>query len=323
MPETGWTDELRAYVDRVVARRGGDTTAIRPDHRRKFHWPPHPVSYEFHVHPSDFTGLTSFQAYGETFPVKVARTPHGVFGRCQDLWHEDRGDTEEEMLANLRASSEPLLARQRLINETLERPGRFTGIIGELEALDKIKLLYCSNRDVAHEARVQIEKRASDFRWVPALLSILQDERHPHRRSAQWCVLDLFESFPAFVVESELERRAVAAIEHLMATAPDDYARTIYKAGVVLGGHLPYRYGGDALLRLTTASSRIGRRAAIHGLYHVVEWVPERKNEIVTALRNHQDPEPLLVEYAVALAKDIEDGEIDHVVEPAFEDESR
>jgi len=323
MPETGWTNELRAYVDRVVARRGGDTTAIRPDHRRKFHWPPHPVSYEFHVHPSDFTGLTSFQAYDETFPVKVARTPHGVFGRCEDLWHEDRGDTEEEMLANLRASSEPLLARQHLINETLERPGRFTGIIGELEALDKIKLLYCSNRDVAHDARVQIEKRASDFRWVPALLSILHDERHPHRRSAQWCVLDLFESFPAFVLESELERQAVAAIENLMATAPDDYARTIYKAGVVLGGHLPYRYGGDALLRLITAPSRIGRRAAIHGLYHVVEWVPERKDEIVTALRNHQDSEPLLVEYAVALAKDIEDGEIDHVVEPDFEDESR
>jgi hypothetical protein len=323
MPETGWTVALQEYVDRTVARRGGDKTALKPGHRQRFHWPPHPISYDFHVHPSDFSGLTHFEAYGESFPVKVARTPHGVFGRCEDLWHEDRGETDAEMLANLRASSEPLLARQRLINETLEQPGRFTGSIGDLDALSKLKLLYCSNRDVAHEARVQIEKRASDFSWVPALLFILADDSHPYRRSAQWCVLDLFESFPAFVEATDLENRAVVAIQHLMENAPDDHARTIYKAGVVLGGHLPYRFGGDALFNLLGAPSRIGRRAAIHGLYHVAEWVPDRKDEVVSALRAHQDEEPLLTWYAHAIAKDMEEGEVEHVVEPTFEDEER
>lgn len=314
--------ELRATIDRAVIANGGSTVAKKPSHRIKFSWPPHPVSYSFHVLTTDWTGDASFEAHGETFAVKVAKTPHGVFGRCEELWHEDRGSTEELMLINLRVSCEPLLKRQLEINRTLEQSGRFVGHVRELGPIDLIKLLYSEDRDVANEAKTEIETHASNHVFFDCLIEILNDRKHPNRRSAQWCVLDLFEDLPSYCHSPEDEVRAVEAMKRLIWDAEDDYARTIYKAGVVLGGHIPHRFGGPTLLACLYAPSKIGRRSAIHGLFHVVEWLPEMKDQVVSELQNvaNVDPEPALREFAKLMARDIDAGN-DHIQEPIFPDE--
>ncbi|HEY0867512.1 MAG TPA: hypothetical protein VGE01_09040 [Fimbriimonas sp.] len=315
--------ELVAFIDRYVAANGGSTRARQPGHRVKFHWPPHPISYEFHVLASDWAGKASFEAYGETFEVVTARTPYGVFGRCEAIWHEDRGDTLEEMLENLRNSSEPLFQRQIATNRTLEKEGRFTGHVSELPPLDLLKLLYCDDRDVASEAKGVIESQASSRVFLPALLAVLGDRRHPNRRSAQWCVLDLFEDLPSFCEEEEGELKAVQAIKELIWDAEDDYARTIYKAGVVLGGHIPELRGGPTLMECLKAPSKFGRRSAIHGLFHVVEWIPEMQDRVVRILLEVavDDPDPQLRDYAREMAQDIADWDGDHHPEPVFPEE--
>lgn len=316
-------DELAAYVDRAVHAMGGSTTAIKPGHRVKFHWPPHPISYEFHVQAKEWTGKASFEAYGETFDVEVARTHHGVFGRCEALWHEDRGDNLQDMLENLRQSSEPLLSRQLTIAKTLEREGRFVGHISELPPSDLLKLMYCSNRDVAKEAQSAIEGEASTGLFLPSLLYILRDRRHPLRRSAQWLVLDLFEDLPSFAHTEAEQEQAGDAVRDLIWDAEDDYARTIYKAGVVFGGHVPTQLGARVLIQCLYAPSKIGRRSAIHGVFHIVEWAPQYKERIVAELRRVSvtDPEPLLQHFATAMANDVEAGALDHIQEPDFPDE--
>lgn len=319
-PAENLVRDLRAAIDRAVHENGGDTTARRPAHRIKFHWPPHPVSYSFHVLASDWTGRASFEAHGETFEVRVAKTPYGVFGRCEEIWHEERGDDEVEMLQALRATSEPLFQRQIAINQALGHEGRFTGHISDLSPLELLLLLYCEDRDVADEAHTVIDTQSSDRTYFPALLEILRDRRHPNRRSAQWCVLDLFEDLRTFCDGEAQELDAVEAIRSLIWDAGDDYARTIYKAGVVLGGHLPYGHGSAVLLQCLKAPSPIGRRAAIHGLFHVVEWVPDMKDQVVQALRKsaQEDPDALLRDYAKGMAADIEADETDHVPDPIF-----
>ena len=316
--------DLEAFVDDAVAKNGGDTTALKPAHRGKFHWPPHPISYEFHVLASDWTGDAEFEAHGETFKVKVATTPYGVFGRSVELWHEDRGDTHDEMLANLKKSAQPLFDRQLAISGCLCKEGRFTGHFRDLSPADLVKLLYCHDRDVANEASTEIETHASKHVFTPALIAILSDRRHPNRRSAQWCVLDLFEDLPRFCQSEAEEEEAVRAMRDLIWDAEDDYARTIYKAGVVLGGHLPHKHGGPVLLECLNAPSKIGRRSAIHGLFHVVEWLPDLKTGVVMALREQaeEDPDPILRDFARQMSLDIEAGGIDHHPEPVFPEES-
>src|SRR5688572_4006114 len=181
--------DLEEFIDDAVARNGGDTRAVRPNHRIKFHWPPHPISYEYHVLASDWSG-------------------------------------EAEMLQNLRHSSEPLFKRQLCVNECLNRPGRFTGHIRDLSPSDIVKLLYCRDRDIANEARTEIETHASQRVFTPALVQILNDRRHPYRRSAQWCVLDLFEDLPSFCRHEDEEEAAIEAMRDLIWDAEDDYART-------------------------------------------------------------------------------------------------
>src|SRR5207244_1266378 len=112
----------------------------------------------------------------------------------------------------------------------------------ELTPLDLLKLLYCEDRDVANEAKTEIELNASNHAFFPSLVHVLRDRLHPNRRSAQWCVLDLFEDLPSYCDSSQDEVAAVDAMKTLIWDAEDDFARTIYKAGVVLGGHLPYVY---------------------------------------------------------------------------------
>lgn len=316
-------EDLHSFIERTIALNGGKTTAVKPNHRIKFHWPPHPISYEYHVLASDWTGAASFEAHGEKFDVVVAQTPYGTFGRCEAIWHEDRGDNLELMLKNLQRSAEPLFQRQIKINQTLGQEGRFVGHIRDLSPSELITLLYCEDRDVANEARTEIETHASQRVFTPALIAILQDRKHPYRRSAQWCVLDLFEDLPSICRDEKEQELAVQAMRDLIWDAEDDYARTIYKAGVVLGGHLPHKHGGPVLLECLAAPSKVGRRSAIHGLFHVVEWQPELRTGIVLALREaaQDDPEPQLREFARLMARDIEAGEFDHIPEPVFPEE--
>jgi hypothetical protein len=315
---------LRAYIDQSVEANGGVTEAVKPGAREPFHWPPPAVSYRYHLHASDWDGTATFEAHGETFEVEVAHTPYGVFGRCPRIWHEDRGSSVPEMLENLRQSSEPLFSRQFLISRCLNREGRYEGHISDLPADDLVKLLYCPDRDIAHQASGIIETQASLGIYGPVLIEILRDRRHPFRRSAQWEALDLFEDLPSFCHTDEEQREAVQAMRDLLWDAEDDFARTIYKAGVVLGGHLPADLGGPVLLECLNAPSKIGRRAAIHGLFHVVEWQPASRDRVVAALRQVEgsDPEPLLRDYAGDMACDIQNGMTDHVMEPLFPEET-
>ena len=61
-------------------------------------------------------------------------------------------------------------------------------------------------------------------------------------------------------------------------------------------------------------------RCPIHGLFHVVEWIPDMKDRVVQALRDRaeREPEPLLRAFAVQMAKDIDYGSPEHVLEPVF-----
>ena len=315
--------ELQEYIQEF-ARKAGSTKAVKPGHREKFSWPPHPISYSYHVLATDWTGNATFTAHGEEFQVKVARTPHGVFGRCEAIWLEARGDTLEEMLEQMAFDAEPLFVRQEVIARALGRAGRFKGAVRDLSAIELLKLLYCVNRDVANDAQREIETHARSGLFTAALITVLNDRTHPYRRSAQWCVLDMFEDLPSFCTRDGDEEKAVQGIKGIIWDAEDDYARTAFKAGVVLGGHIPYRQGGPILLECLKAPSKIGRRSAIHGLFHVVEWLPDMRDEVVAALRKQSeiDPEPLLQSYAAAMADDIEADESEHFQEPIFSDEN-
>ncbi len=310
--------ELQNYVQSLTPK--GPEAAVKPGHRVKFSWPPHPISYSFHVLASDWSGSRTVDLHGEPFEVRIAKTPFGVFGRCQALWLEAKGETEDEMLRHLKRDAEPFFQRQFAIAKCLGSQARFTGHIRDLQPIELLKLLYCPDRDVASEAQTEIETHASSHLFTEALIAILKDERHPQRRSAQWCVLDLFEDLPAFAGTPEEETEALEAMKALIWTATDDYARTTFKAGVVLGGHLPHMRGGKMLLSCLEAPSKYGRRSAIHGLFHTVEWVPDLRDEVLAGLQGSaaNDSEPQIRQFAAGLVHDIEQGSYDHVPEPLF-----
>lgn len=322
--DEGLAAALREYLMRTIAVLGGPQPARKPGHRVPFHWPPHPVSHSYHVHPTDWRGKAQVMIHGESFAVEVARTPYGTFGRVEELWLEAKGDNKEAMLQALEAAAEPLFARQYQIAGSLGLSGRFFGHIRDLGNIDLLKLLYCENRDVSHEAATHIELRASQGVFLPSMTLVLRDQAHPVRRAAQWAVLNLLEDFDSFCRTSEDVQDCILAIRDLIWSAEDDYARTIYKAGVVLGGHLPGAEGGGVLLECLEAPSPYGRRAAIHGLFHVVEWDQSKRDMVVSALEVHseKDPLPILQEYARRMAEDIRSGGVDHVAEPVLDGES-
>lgn len=315
-------NEIVEFIDAEVEHLG-TTEASKPGHRVPFHWPPHPISYNYHVLASDWRGSINVEIEEESFQVLLAKTPYGVFGRCDALWIESRGRTQSEMVQNMREAVKPLFDRQREIAGRLGLKGRFQGSIGELDSLGLLKLLLSKDRDVASQAQTTIESRPGKPTMLPALLAILRDERHPNRRSAQWCVLDLFEDLPSYCIDEADEIEAIGAMKELIRNATDDYARTIYKAGVVLGGHIPDLHGGPALVECLDSPSRIARRSAIHGLFHVAEWHPELKEEVVRALQRSArlDPDPQLRSYADHMAQDVASGQIEHVEDPVFDDE--
>ncbi|MFN3682648.1 MAG: hypothetical protein ACK41F_01800 [Fimbriimonadaceae bacterium] len=314
--------DLKEFIEQAVEENHGSTKPVKPKHRVPFSWPPKAISHQYHIPAKAWTDRAEYEAHGERFPVRVAHTPHGVFGRCEKCWHEAKGDTLEEMLRRLQRAGEPLFRRQLAIGKTLGFPGRFVGRISDLAPQDLVRLLYCPDRDVAYEAKLEIEKHASLGVFGPALIHILRDDRHPHRRSAQWCVLDMMEDIALILPDEADQREAISAMRDLLWNATDDYARTVYKAGVVIGGHLPGQIGKEVLLECFHAPSKYGRRAAMHGVFHVVEWHPPALREIVGRLREASlnDPEPILRRYAAAMADDLEAGR-DHGPDPVFPEE--
>jgi len=97
----------------------------------------------------------------------------------------------------------------------------------------------------------------------------------------------------------------------------------VYKAGVVLGGHVCDDPAAAALFHCFHAPSRIGRRSAYHASFHLAEWRPDLRSQVLERLRQAAltDPEPLLAIFADKLADDVDRGEVDHVMEPMFPDE--
>ncbi|MBS1715304.1 MAG: hypothetical protein JST30_13300 [Armatimonadetes bacterium] len=315
--------ELKASIDRAVEANGGDTAPIRPGHRVPFHWPPHPVSKDFHVLPSDWTGRATLTVAGEEFEVQIARTAQGVFGRIERVWNEARSQTVEDVLVALREGAEPYFARQAALSRCLGRQGRFEGLVRDLTPVELVRLLYCPDRDIAQEAQLAIETNASSGVYSDALIHVLEDDRHPHRRIAQWCVLDMFEDLPSFCPDPETQARAIDAVKSLIWSAGDDYARTVYKAGVVLGGHICTDRAAEALLACVGAPSKFGRRSAVHAVFHLAEWMPEYRDRTVSALEEaaRSDPEDRLREFAASMARDVRSGAFDHMTEPAFPEE--
>lgn len=312
--------DLRQFVTDDTARHGRGSVPVDPGPRVAFRWPPHPVSADFHVLTSDWTRTLTMAYRDESFIVELAQTPEGHFARCPGLWSEAMGVSADDSLTHLLAISEPLLKRQWLVGETLGLGKRFSDRISLLEPLDLLKLLYCTDRDVANDARLEIETHASLRVFGPALISIIDDRSHPYRRIAQWCALDLFEDLPGYCDHPSEQAYAIASIRNLLMDAPDDYARTMFKAGVVLGGHIANDMAADALLEVLGAPSPIGRRAAVHGLFHLCEWLPDRRGAVLTGLRQlaEHDQEPLLRTYAEGICRDIERGDVEHVMEPIF-----
>ena len=80
----------------------------------------------------------------------------------------------------------------------------------------------------------------------------------------------------------------------------------------------------DALLDCLNAPSRFGRRSAIHACFHLAEWLPSRQEEIADRVRqvSVDDPDELLRDFALYIAKDIETNASQHVDEPFFADEA-
>ncbi len=302
---------LSQFLEEERGRNGQGTAAVRPGHRRQFSWPNRSVSAQYHVRASEFTRKIRWEIHGEAFDVAVAETPFGLFAKCDALKAEAKGSTEPQLLKNLAQEVEPLFARQFAISRTLGLSRRFEGEIHELDPIQLVRLLYCSDRDVANTAMTNIDAHAKSGIYTAALIKILLDETHPNRRIAQWCVLDIFEDLPNICVNDAQMSEAIEAIAAFMKRAPDDYARAVYKAGDVLGDHLASDAAAEALFDvLEHGEQPFGRRSAIHGLIHLCEWLPQYKNEAVRRLTAAADgdPEPLLRDYAANTIRDIEEG---------------
>ncbi len=319
--------QFREFVEREVARNGGPQPAVKPPNRIHFEWPKPPVSAKYHIPHSAWTGSAVMDVDGAKYPVLVADTEYGVFGRCEHFWAEARAATRDGMLARLRNECEPLWDRQRAIGAALGIDGRVETPLPKLSAIDHLRLLYGSDRDVANETAGIIDRRARRGYWGPALLEIMKDRGLPLRRQAQWCVLDLFEDLPSYFPPDTERLEALMVLERFLWDCEDDFARTCYKCGDVLGDHIADERALQILVRvLKSAPSPIGRRSSIHGLIHIAEWLPDRRDEILSALRwsASEDSHPQLRGYADVAINDIEVGAPSfhpHGPEPVFEGE--
>lgn len=293
---------------------------IDPGGRVKFNWPPPSACYGFHLASQDWSKSILIQIDGLSLTLEVAETQRGVFGRSHEIWLDAMGKTVDQMISEFKRRAKPLFCRSVAISQVLEQPPVYHWNFHELDPLSLLKLLFCSDRDVANNSRVEIESRNPKIDFTPALTAILNYRAHPYLRTAQWCALDIFEDLPSFCKDEHETQDAIQAIRNLLWDAKDDYARVVYKAGVVLGGHLPSQIGGPVLLECLNSPSRIGRRSAIHALFHVVEWAPETQTEVVESLRKHSEIEtdPELRRFSILMADDIAGNQTDSVPEPIF-----
>lgn len=308
---------------RSFAAGVSESPGLKPLHRAAFHWPPHPVALDYHVQANEWSETTELEIEGERHAVQLAYTRNGVFGRMPDFGNDARADSAEKVLKALSAGVRPLFKRQTEIATLLGRSGRYTGRISDLTPFDLVRLLFASDRDISHQACIEIESHASTAVFGPTLIAVLTDQRHPNRRGAQWAVLDLFEDLPSYFPTAEAQSPAIEAIRDLMWEAPDDFARTIYKAGVVLGGHICTEASAAVLLECFDAPSKFARRSAIHASFHLVEWMPESRDAVLAGLARcaTSDPEGVLQAYAEGIASDIKRGLSDHVDDVFFPEE--
>lgn len=317
------SDALAEHLEK--ATQGLSTNeVIRPEDYKPWKWPPHPVSFDFPIPKDAWTGRAILEARGGQFEVEVATTEFGVFGRCHELLLESRGPHIAEMLTHMAFLAEPLLVRQERKASALGLTGRFTNPIRSVGPLGWLQLLFAEDRAIARDAQAEIETEGPALLFSASLMRILLEAKHPMRRQAQWAVLDILEDIQSYFPTPLEQDRAVDVILEFMDTTLDDYARAVFKAGVVLGGHVCSDYAADGVLKLFHSKNKIARRSAMHCVFHLAEWLPSRRSEITNALRavGQTDPEPLLRHYATAMARDVEAGGVDHILEPKFDDEA-
>ena len=109
------------------------------------------------------------------------------------------------------------------------------------------------------------------------------DDRHPHRRSAQWCVLDMFEDLPSFCPTGEDQQAAIHAIQGLMWRTYAEEGTLSYSFVDSLLAMYPYyiarAFGGLLFL--------IGAVVATYNIWMTVRGVPvvggERHDDVPLA----------------------------------------
>lgn len=311
-----WAEAVRNHPEGVMPNKPGPRVPLK--------WPPPSVALEFHVQAADWTERLELEVEGEKHLVELAYTRSGVFGRFTDFGNDARADSAEKVLRALANGVRPWLKQQREIGQLLGSEGTRPYRSSDCSPIGLVRLLYAVDRDISHYARLEIESHASMALFGPTLLAILADRRHPQRRAAQWAVLDLMEDLRSFFPTDVSQEHAIEAIRDLMWDATDDFARTIYKAGIVLGGHVCTITSAEALLECLHAPSRYGRRSAIHACFHLNEWMPELKERIATELERvaQEDPEGILRGYAEAMAEDIRNDRFDHFDDVFFPEEA-
>jgi len=294
---------------------------VRPGPSVPFRWPP---KTDIHVKAEEWTRRTTLSTPDEDVEVRWAQRGELLIGQIDHYWVTAQGTTEKEVNGKLLKGIKPLFDRQREIGWLIGHDGRYMGSFKELSPVGLVRCLYAVDRDIAREAKLQIETHATLAVFAPTLIAILEDQVHPQRRSAQWAVLDLLEDTPSFFPDPESQLVAIEAIQNLMWDATDDYARTVYKAGVVLGGHICTDPAAEALLSCFDAPSKFGRRAAYHASFHLAEWKPELRDRIVHALRDRSrsDNDFPLASYCTDMANDVQSGGVDHVGDPLFPEDT-
>lgn len=320
---------LNEYLAEATRELGSRSPARDPGHYHPWHWPLHPVSTEYHIPTSAFTETGTVEIAARPVEIAIARTASGVFCRCDHYRAEARGETLESAQKALITSIRPLLTRKALIAaltgiESPGTPGRYSGPMRDLPPDALVKLFFASDRSVAHDACHEIEASEHRRLFTDAFRRILDERAHPYRRTAQWLVLDQFEELPYYCADAECEQAVIQSIFDLMwEDADDDYGRTIYKAGIVLGGHVLTDFSAERLMALLEAPSKIARRSAMHAVFHTAEWMPNLRDVLVDRLKTiaPNEPEPQLRDFALAMARDIAAEETDHIMEPVFADE--
>lgn len=150
------SEALEGYLAKVTQ---GQTSheAVRPQDYTPWKWPPHAISFDYPIHKEHWIYQATLEVRGIQFPVEVAPTEFGVFGRCGELLHEAKGRNLEDMLYHLGLLAEPLLKRQEMIAATLGREGRYTEPLRQLDGLGWLQLLFAPDRAIARDAQAEIE----------------------------------------------------------------------------------------------------------------------------------------------------------------------